>query len=122
LAEPAPIPGGSNAPTAVWHRDYRGIGTVIRAGSRLNKIDWICGSENNDDLNKVRDCFTSIVRHVSPWVKLDVIRKYCGVSLAKFIGNETLGLAFQVADPKRCVKEGGAWGVKSEVSVPGLGR
>jgi hypothetical protein len=63
-------------------------------GVCLNKIDWICGFENNDDLDKVGDCFTSIVRRVPPWVKLDVIRKFCGVSLAQFTGNETLGLAF----------------------------
>ena len=89
-------------------------------GEFLNRIDWICGFENNDDVDKVVDCFSSIVRRAPPWVKLDTIRKFCGVSLATFTGNETLGLAFQVADPKRCTKEGGTWGIKSKVSVPGI--
>lgn len=82
-------------------------------GVCLNESDWRCGFENNDDGGKVEDCFWSLLRRVPPWVKLDRIRKFCGISLAQFAGPRD-----QVADPQRCAAIGGTWGVKSKISLP----
>jgi len=89
------------------------------AGECLYRSDWLCGFENNDDENKVIECFSNLVDRVQPWVKLDVLRKYCGVLLARFTGNETLGLHFQIANPQQCAEAGGVWGERSPVSIPG---
>src|SRR5690348_16583093 len=53
-------------------------------GNCLYERDWYCGFTNNDDDKKFENCFSRLVRTVKPWVKLDILRKYCGVSLAKF--------------------------------------
>jgi hypothetical protein len=83
---------------------------LCNSGACLNESDWKCGFENNDDLAKVGDRFSSSVVKAAPWVKLDLIRKFCGVSLAQFTG-----LKGQVANPERCAKAGGLWRVKSKV-------
>jgi hypothetical protein len=85
------------------------------SGECLNYQDWQCRFENNDDLEKVRECFSSLVVRVQPWVKLDILRKYCGVTLANFAVNPHS----PVGNRERCTKVGGVWGEKSPVFVPG---
>lgn len=84
---------------------------LCKGGTCLNKRDWYCGFDNNADQRKVMDCFTGYVSRVPPWVKLDVIRKFCGVNLAQFTG-ELYG------NKKKCADAGGNWGVKSAVTLP----
>jgi hypothetical protein len=69
--------------------DSRGVAFVMKlcdSGVCLYESDWTCGFENNDDESKVEYCFWSLITKVPPWVKLDRIRKFCGVTLAQFTG------------------------------------
>jgi hypothetical protein len=87
--------------------------TMCNGGVCLNETDWRCGFTNNVDLTKVQACFDDLVRKTPLWVKLDRIRKFCGVSLAQFDG-----IKDGLANSERCAKAGGVWGVRSRVSLP----
>jgi hypothetical protein len=91
---------------------------VCSNGECLRDVDWDCGFENNDDIEKVEDCFASLVRQVPAWVKLDQIRKFCGVRLAQFAGKREF--QWSGADAKKCAAAGGTWGVKMPISIPGV--
>ena len=99
--------------------DSRSVAFIMKlcdGGVCLNELDWKCGFENNEDDNKVEDCFWSMIKKVPPWVRLDQVRKFCGVSLAQFAG------ARGEVNPERCAAAGGKWGTKSKVSLPGISR
>jgi hypothetical protein len=81
-------------------RAVKWLMTMCNNGECLRDVDWHCGFDNNDDLEKVEDCFTSLVGQVPPWVKLDQIRKFCGVRLAQFIRKREL--QWSGADEKKC--------------------
>lgn len=80
-------------------------------GECLNKIDWRCGFDNHDNYDEVvSDCFYKLAPKLEPWVKIDLLRKYCGVGYAKFTGT--------TGSPERCKAKGGTWGQKSKVILP----
>lgn len=87
-------------------------------GECLRRVDWDCGFSLNtyfsNDNEPFIDCFYNVVKHVQEWETLDKIGKYCGLRVSKFDpSRQEMGFA----NPERCEKFGGRWGVKLPVPL-----